>query len=166
MSTESESGDIERAFVSPDECAAWRKRVHDGDTIQEVTRDVSEWSYTTVFEHVHENYTCNHEDDHDVSPVEGQESNCRGIQQPPTVERETVRAGLREALAANYGDTANIRIKTFRKRRDIDVAGQRIGVVMRELVDGDPRDEFDVERSNPDANVGRWHVSYADGGKQ
>lgn len=166
MSTEQPSESIWRGreIVDADECDAWRQRVHDGESAAQVAQDVDEWGYSTVHQHIVGD-TCSKHGENRVSVAEtGTES--RGLPIASDDDIAAVRRGLRDALDANYGDTAHVTIQTLRKRRGVDARGQMIGVVVRELADGDPRGEFDVRASNPDAQTGRWDVRYADGGER
>lgn len=168
MSTESGSGVKGvwngREIVSAEECDEWRERVHDGESASQVAHDVDGWGYDTVHTHV-KGKVCNAHGPNTVSPATtGGEGG--GLPVASDEDVEAVREGVHDALEANYGDTANVRIKSFRKNRDVSVRGQTIGVVLNELVECDPRGEFDVTDGNPDSNVGWWMVRYADGGKR
>lgn len=83
------------------------------------------------------------------------------------VETESgdVRAALAQALRQNYGDVVFVSTARLLKSHTpcSHLTAQGVACVLRDLEEGS--EQFDVERSNPNAQKARWRVERAGAGQ-
>ena len=86
---------------------------------------------------------------------------AHGVHRTPTENvLERVRDALDERLRWNHGSTLYVRAGKIVTDHDVldDLRGQEVSAALRELAEGDDKERFIVERTNPDANRAGWKV--------